>query len=339
MLAVSLGSTRQHRSLTVFPLLAPGAADLPYDLLVDALAGGTLRIGEVGQGTVPTLVAKNEGDRVILVLDGEQLIGARQNRITNRSILLPPLGATEIPVFCMEQGRWHFDSDAMSPAPQHSPAKVRRRARETEARHAAQYGGVTMASLREAQGEVWSDVAETLHTLAAHSPTHSLDAAFAAAHDMTAWLAALPCDDDQVGLVAFLGDAPLGMDLVGAPRLYRRLHERLLRGYIMDAMEHERRSAAPASTSAAPPAAAAPSQERAQRYLDSVREATRTESPSVGLGVYRVLNGDVVGGELVDGERVAHLSAFPAQADARGSGASPGEAPPVAPPSRRRRFR
>jgi hypothetical protein len=137
MLDVSLGSTRQHRSLTVFALLAPGARDLPYDLLVDALAGGALRMGEVDGGTVPTLVAKNESDRVVLVLDGEQLIGARQNRMTNRSILLPPHSVTEIPVFCMEQGRWHFESDAMSPAPQHSPTKVRRRARETEVRHAA----------------------------------------------------------------------------------------------------------------------------------------------------------------------------------------------------------
>jgi hypothetical protein len=334
MLDVSLGSTRQHRSLTVFPLLAAGAADLPYDLLVDAIAGGALRIGEIGEGTVPTLVAKNECDRVVLVLDGEQLIGARQNRMTNRSILLPPHSATEIPVFCMEQGRWHFESNDMAPAPQHSPAKVRRRARETEVRHAAAAGGATMASLREAQGEVWGDVAETLHTLKTHSSTHSLDAAYAAAHDMDAWLAALPCDDDQVGLVAFVGGLPLGMDVVGAPRLYRQLHERLLRGYVMDAMEHEHGVAAAGAA-----ATAGPGRDDAQHYLDAVRDAKRTESPSVGLGRYRVLSGGVVGGELVDGERVAHLSAFPVRRDERGGGGSQIEMGPVAPPSRRRRNR
>jgi hypothetical protein len=352
MLDVSLGSTRQHHSLTVFALLAPGAPDLPYDLLVDAVAGGALRIGEVGEGTVPTLVAKNEGDRVVLVLDGEQLIGARQNRMTNRSILLPPHSATEIPVYCMEQGRWHFESDAMSSAPQHSPAKVRRRARETEVRHAAAAGGASMASLREAQGDVWSDVAETLHTLNAASSTHSLDAAYATAHDMDAWLAALPCDDDQVGLVAFVGALPLGMDVIGAPRLYRRLHERLLRGYIMDALEHERRAggaggaageggAAGGGAAAGQGAAAvpAPGSDDAQHYLDAVRDAARSESPSVGLGRYRVLSGDVVGGELVDGDRVAHLSAFPVRRDMHGSGEARFDVSPVAPPSRRRRSR
>jgi hypothetical protein len=350
MLDVSLGSTRQHRSLTVFALLAPGAPDLPYDLLVDAIAGGALRIGEVGQGTVPTLVAKNDGDRIVLVLDGEQLIGARQNRMTNRSILLPPHSATEIPVFCMEQGRWHFESDAMAPAPQHSPAKVRRRARETEVRHAAAPGGAAMSSLREAQGDVWMDVADTLHTLDAHSSTHSLDAAFAAAHDMDVWLAALPCDDDQVGLVAFVGAEPLGMDVIGAPRLYRRLHERLLRGYVMDAMEHERRAARAVGAADAAAGAGggvgsgagatpAPGRDAAQRYLDAVREARRTESPSVGLGRYHVLSGDMVGGELVDAERVAHVSAFPVRHHASGGGEPPIDASPLAPPSRRRRNR
>jgi hypothetical protein len=334
MLDVSLGSTRQHRSLTVYPLLAPGAPDLPYDLLLDALAGGALRIGELGAGTVPTLVAKNEGDRVVLVLDGEQLIGARQNRMTNRSILLPPHSATEIPVFCMEQGRWHFRSEEMAPAPQHSPVKMRRRARETEVRHAAAPGGAAMSSLREAQGDVWMDVADTLSTLKSPSPTHSLDAAYAAAHDIDAWLAALPCDDDQVGLVAFVGALPLGMDVIGAPRLYRRLHERLLRGYVMDAIEHEHRAAGAAGA-----AAEAPSSEDAQRYLDAVRGATRTESSSVGLGRYRVLSGDVVGGELVDAEHVAHLSAFPVRRQPSGGGMPPMDVSPVAPPSRRRHKR
>jgi hypothetical protein len=334
MLDVSLGSTRQHRSLTVFPLLAPGAQDLPYDLLVDALAGGALRIGEVGEGTVPTLIAKNEADRVVLVLDGEQLIGARQNRMTNRSILLPPHSATEIPVFCMEQGRWHFESDAMAPTPQHSPAKVRRRARETEARHVLAYGAPPVSSLREAQGEVWDDVADTLSALKSPSPTHSLDAAYAAAHDIDAWLAALPCDDEQVGIVAFVGALPLGMDVIGAPRLYRRLHERLLRGYVMDAIEHEHRAAGIGAA-----ALPAPRIDDAQCYLDTVRAAPRTDSPSVGLGRYRVLSGDVVGGELVDGERIAHLSAFPVRRQSSGGGMPPIDVTPVAPPSRRRRQR
>jgi hypothetical protein len=330
MLDVTLGGPRQHRNLTIYPLVAPGADDLPYELLVDALGAGTLTIAEVGQGTVPTLAARNAGPTAVLVLDGEQLIGARQNRMTNRSILLPAGSSTEIPVYCMEQGRWHFDSDSMAPAPQHSPAKMRRRARETEARHAAAGGAAPISMLREAQGDVWSDVADTLSALDATSATLSLHAAYAKnAGDVASWLTAFPRADDQVGLLAFVAGAPLGMDLVGAPRLYERLHQRLLRGYVLDALEQERR----ATEGAVQP----PSGEHAQRYLDAVRGSARTAAPSVGIGTYSVLSGAVVGGELVDGGRIAHLSAFPVHEPRTGGGDRLPNESPVAPPSTRRR--
>jgi hypothetical protein len=333
VLDVTLAAAQRHEDLTIFPLVAPGAADLPYELLVDALGAGTLSIGEAGEGTVPTLVAKNAADRAVLVLDGEQLIGARQNRMTNRSILLAARSATAIPVYCMEQGRWHFDSDAMQPAPQHSPAKVRRRARETEARHAGAGVASPVSMLSEAQGAVWDDVADTLRALGGSSSTMSLDAAYTAnVQRLDEWFASFPCADDQVGSLAFVAGVPLAMDLIGARRLYRRLHERLLRGYIMDALEHAHRGAAR-------PLGATPVDSRvAQAYLDSVRGAARVEAPTVGLGSYHVLRGDVVGGELLDGGRLAHLSAFPA-VPTQGGGMPTEDATPLAPPSQRRRHR
>src|SRR5690606_30206741 len=86
MLDLELAAAQRHDLLTLFPLVAVGEPELPYALLVDALAAGTVRITEVGAGTVPALLAWNAGDVDVLVLDGEQLVGARQNRMTNRSI-------------------------------------------------------------------------------------------------------------------------------------------------------------------------------------------------------------------------------------------------------------
>jgi hypothetical protein len=69
----------------------------------------------------------------ILVLDSEQLIGARQKRVTNRSIILLTRAKTNIRVSCMKQGRWRLDSDHFDPGPQNAPSKVRRRTRTREA--------------------------------------------------------------------------------------------------------------------------------------------------------------------------------------------------------------
>ena len=145
-------------------------------------------------------------------------------------------------------------------------------------------------------------------------------------HDMER---AFPPVAEQVGLLAFVGALPVGLDVVGGRALYARLHARLLRGYLLDALDR-------ATSSDAEPSV--PEEPAAQRYLDAVRAARRATSPTPGKGTYAVLTGDVVGGELIDGERVAHLSAFPAEWD---HGVGPHEVrdrePPIPGPRYRRR--
>ncbi len=332
MLDITIGAPQTHRNLTVFPLMAAGAPELPYALLGDALEAGTVRIGEVGQGTVPTLAAKNVGDTDVLVLDGEQLIGARQNRMTNRSILLAARSTTEIPVSCMEHGRWHFESPAMQPAPQHSPAKVRRRARELEALHVRAGEVAAPSMLREAQGAVWEAIADTEAKLGMYSPTGAMDALYVGSgpqlEEMTR---AFPASEGQVGLLAFVEGVPLGMDLVGGRGLYARLHARLLRGYVLDALDRASERTSGQDRAEENARAAGP-----QAFLDAVRAAARVPSPTVGKGTYAVLAGSIIGGELLDGAAVAHLSAFPAQERPEGLRGSLHEAP-LPPPSVRRR--
>jgi hypothetical protein len=96
MFEASLGQPQHHENLTLFPILAEKNRDLPYLLMAEALAVGVLTIGEKNGGQVPVLLATNAVTQAILVLDGEQLIGAKQNRMTNRSTLLPPKSITEI---------------------------------------------------------------------------------------------------------------------------------------------------------------------------------------------------------------------------------------------------
>ena len=97
--------------VSMFPLFADGAASAVaepgYTVLRDALAAGTGRVTEVSEGgSVPVLRFSNDAPHPVLLLDGEELVGCKQNRILNLSILAPARGDIEIPVSCVEMGRW-----------------------------------------------------------------------------------------------------------------------------------------------------------------------------------------------------------------------------------------
>jgi hypothetical protein len=86
--------------LGMVPLLAEADPDLPaIDLLHEALGRGGVNTTEISdRGEVSRLVVENGGDRPVLILEGEELVGGRQNRIVNTTIMIPAGESVEIPV-------------------------------------------------------------------------------------------------------------------------------------------------------------------------------------------------------------------------------------------------
>lgn len=322
MLDVKLADPQKHETLTFYPLVDPRPRQLPCELLRDALEAGTLSVGEVGSGTVPGLRVENRSDFDVLVLDGEQLIGAKQNRMTSRTILLSAHSTTTIPVSCMEQGRWHFRSRDFRHGDHCSPPTLRRVNRRTEAAHASARMSASPEVLSQGQTDVWDGISGYATRLGERSETGALNDLYGLKSlDLEEWSRHFPWVDDQIGLLVFLGDRPLGMDIIGCHRLYARLHKRLASGYVMDALVMrggQSRRDADATLAGA--------------FLDAVRSAKRTDAPTVGRGTYRVLIGTVTGGELEDTHGLVHLSAFPSNGDPACDG------PPLSRAHRRRRW-
>ena len=78
--SVLAGEPRRHQALTVVPLMAPMEAEPAWLTLAEA--GDRVRITEVSEGgSVPDLRVANLEDLPLLLLAGEQLVGAKQNRI------------------------------------------------------------------------------------------------------------------------------------------------------------------------------------------------------------------------------------------------------------------
>ena len=79
-----LARKQVYRNLTVFPLLAPNEIKPDYLILEQALDRDLIRITELDNGaSVPELKLKNLGKKKVLIIEGEELIGAKQNRISD----------------------------------------------------------------------------------------------------------------------------------------------------------------------------------------------------------------------------------------------------------------
>src|SRR6266478_9684431 len=115
---IEIGRSSQFRNLTLFPLLRRGVPvqELEYLLLEDGIAEGKVRVTELNAGgSVPELRLENAADLPVLLVDGEELVGAKQNRVLNLTILAPPKHTTVIPVSCVESGRWGMASPDLKP--------------------------------------------------------------------------------------------------------------------------------------------------------------------------------------------------------------------------------
>jgi hypothetical protein len=113
--SVQFGELQTYKNITILPLIAPADGTFQYRTLGEALATWDIAITEVSAaGSVPDLMVVNRANKPVLLIDGEELAGAKQNRVLNTSILIKEVSETKIPVSCTEQGRWSYASQAFS---------------------------------------------------------------------------------------------------------------------------------------------------------------------------------------------------------------------------------
>ena len=200
---LQLGDPVEHRGVVLAPVFPRRTPVARYVTLDDALAGG-LRVTEVdAAGAVPELAVANPLDAHVLLHDGEELVGAKQNRILNVTVLVGARSKLRIPVSCVEQGRWASRSAKFSAARHLADPELRRRKNERIAEAPLARG--------EAQHEVWNAVREKALRLGAVSPTAAHADTFA------------------------LGTESVCLDYVSRPDAFARLYPKLLAGYALDA--------------------------------------------------------------------------------------------------------
>ena len=157
----AVGSPITRLGVSFFPVYLMGG-DLP-EIATGRDSG--LQIKELDDPAVPTLLAQNPTCKPILVVEGQHFLGGKQNRTINGTVLVPAMTKLEIPVSCLEQGRWGR-AEAYQQAETFAPRRVRLRKEESVNQSMRQSG-----SRQGDQGAVWDEVDHVLCAAGTHSDT------------------------------------------------------------------------------------------------------------------------------------------------------------------------
>ena len=313
---LAVGDAIGHLNLTLMPLRGEGHGLIEYLLAEQAIASGQLTVSEISQsGSVPELLVTSTTEQMILLLDGEELVGAKQNRILNTSILLPPGAKLNIPVSCVEQGRWRSVSAKFS-AGGYATLALRARKSEDVGRNLRE-----RSQAASDQMAVWDSVQDTLAKTGTRSNSMALsDARQEQRASLESYIDALPYPANAQGLLAAINGQFMVLELFDKPATLERIWPRLLAGYALDALISPKvkpRSFAPKT---------------ARTIMDTLAKTDCTPCPSAGLGQdCRFDSADFVGQSLIFQDQCIHLCAFPRQ-----QGRTRGYTRPFMSPSRRR---
>lgn len=282
-------------SLAVFPLIADREPLVRYISFAEAVQQGAT-VKELADGaSVNDLVVHNPLDAQVLLYEGEEVLGAQQNRTFDASALVGARSALQVPVSCVEAGRWEGarHDEVFAPAPQAANPRLRRM-KNMQARTSLAAG----MEARAVQGEVWREVADT-------AGRHGVDSRTGAMHDVFERLReqlqvvarAVVMHCTQVGMLAAISGRFVVLDHVSEVEAFAALHGPLVQGYALDALEA--------------PAAPPPSIDDARDFVDLLLGTPCTPGRAVGLGqgLWFAFGGLAGTGLICEGELVT-MTAF-----------------------------
>jgi hypothetical protein len=280
-------------TLTLFPIFRD-AAGLDYITLAEAQ-----QLVEITErhvfGTVSRLVVKNAGALPVLIIDGDILIGLKQDRVLNTTVLVPAQSTLEIPVSCVEAGRWRPRSTTARRGDFSVSPGLRARKLKSVIRYARASG-----KFDSDQGAVWNEVDRYVGSLGVASRTRAYsDIERQRRPQIEQRLPQLKPEDGQSGVLAAVGGKPVSFDLFDKASTLSRFWEGLIGSYITESLAT---AASEASIDV----------EAATVWIRGLGSGESSVHPAVGMGEAALITG--AGHDLsalvVDGVPI-HIAAAP----------------------------
>lgn len=286
---------QHYGNMTVIGLNIPENRNVDLMSLKKGLDLGLVEISEVDEGgQVGEVRVVNNAVTPLLILDGEEIIGAKQNRIANATIIIEAKSEKIIPVSCTEAGRWHYNTDYFKYSKHMASSKLRR-----DKSHSVSNSLRTHNRYTSNQSQVWENIADTERNFNYHSKTSSLhDVYQEKTYDIDKYRDAFSLQDNQNGLIVYINGRLVGLEMLYNSDRYKEYHDKLVESYIIDAIGNLNDQIKN-------------DEDKSEDFIDDIKKSKRESFDSVGLGVdYRIDDNDITGSAVVFDETVINASFF-----------------------------
>ncbi len=290
--ALAVDEPRVYKNMIVFPIRYEGK-QIPGDwqTLDEAIDAGHLRVLEKDQATVSQVRMENVSDQTIFLMSGEIIKGGKQTRVIRKDTVIEARQKVTVPVFCVEQHRWHGDKRFMSSknlAPSSINAAIKR---------------------GEGQAGVWLKVREQSQAMGVQSRTESLDEVLESEHaqkefdELHRSLGAFsPPQTIGIAVADMRSGRVIGLELFGRRDLFDNLQDKLVEGYASDVILASRGAGAPIRE-------ANITEKDVMRFIRKALSGRSTyeDTPGSGRGL-DLKSGDLRGKGVAAGAGAVHLS-------------------------------
>ncbi|MDW7730388.1 MAG: DUF6569 family protein [Bacillota bacterium] len=310
---LKVGEPQQSGALTIYPLFETSQYDeskhtesIRYLLLTEALDKNNFVIGEISEsGDVNTVIITNMTGMPVLILDGEEIMGAKQNRMINATILVSADKTTEIPVSCVERGRWrYYSSNQFAKSDTFGYSSLRRQKSEQ-----VHFSLQAQRGFSADQGAIWAEIDRKHARMGTNSPTSALHDSYEHYSDeLNKMIESLKLQPDQTGIMVYINNRFTCLDLFDQKGTLSKLWPRLLKSYAVEALNMSTRLR---KTPKPEPL----------KVIETIDQSEYLNYPSVGVGQdIRLTGSGIVGAGLLVDEQIVHLSVFPREENGTATG-------------------
>lgn len=221
---------QSHNALSIIPLKSETSNTTDILTLNKGFDLGLVEVKECEVEDVNNILITNNAVTPLILVDGEEIIGAKQNRIVNNTILVPPKTTMKISVSCTERDRWSYkkNKSVLFEESQYFANSNTRRAK------------ASAIDERSRQDNVWDSIDLFSDRCSTRPDTSAMNDCYEDfSQDQDEFLKSFDLSVGQSGIIAIINNEVVGLELFNSPEIYANYHDKIIKSYIIDSLDYK----------------------------------------------------------------------------------------------------